>query len=67
MEIDIHRMYGEFEATGDEVVVPEGEYTLKVVSVPVIRGQALRPLCKIVGGAQDGSTVCPGYYDFGWR
>ncbi len=53
-------------AGDDETVVASGEYVLRIESVNVVKsGTALRLMCRVVGGDEDGMLVAPGLYDFG--
>ena len=52
------------ERFGDaEVLVPEGDYVLRIERVLLQKdGYAIKPLARVVGGDHDGELVCPGLY-----
>ena len=61
-----NRLHELLEKAGDEPeVVPEGEYVVRVERVEVVKKDfAIRPVCKVVGGEENGKLVCIGMYDF---
>ena len=47
------------------VLLPPGEYTLRIEEVEITEDRlTILPFCKVVGGEQDGDKVCPETYDF---